>query len=66
MQDVINKIVKLIDYRGKVINKVPRSADVETHNSSNAKIKSMIDYQLTDFESGLANTVKWYQDNLTK
>jgi len=66
MQDVINKIVKLMDYRGKVINKAPRSADVETHNSSNAKIKSMIDYQLTDFESGLANTVKWYQDNLTK
>lgn len=66
MQDVINKIVKLMDYRGKVINKAPRSADVETHNSSNAKIKSMIDYQLTDFKSGLANTVKWYQDNLTK
>lgn len=66
MKDVVNKIVELMDYRGKVINKAPRSADVETHNSSNAKIKLMIDYQLTDFESGLANTVKWYQDNLTK
>jgi len=27
-------------------------------------MKSMIDCQFTSFDSGLAKTIKWYQENL--
>lgn len=64
MRDVIFKIAKLMDYRGDILNKPARGADVECHNASNAKIKRMIDYQLTSFEDGLAKTIAWYQENI--
>ncbi len=64
MKEVIHEIAGLMGYQGKILNKPARNADVETHNASNSKVKSMIDYQLTTFEEGLAKTVKWYQDNL--
>lgn len=64
MKEVIDKIAKLMEYQGEILNKPARDADVEAHNASNAKVKSMIDYQLTTFEQGLATTIKWYQDNL--
>jgi UDP-glucose 4-epimerase len=64
MGEVIHKIAKLMDYDAEILHKPARGADVEAHNASNDKVKSMIDYQLTTFEQGLATTVKWYQDNL--
>lgn len=64
MKEVIHKIAGLMEYQGEILMKPVRGADVEAHNASNAKVKSMIDYQLTTFERGLATTVKWYQDNL--
>ncbi len=64
MQEVISKIVKLMDYKGEVLNRPARGADVECHNASNAKVKSMIDYQLTSFEDGLEKTIQWYQENI--
>lgn len=64
MKDVIYKIVNLMDYKGEVLNKPARGADVECHNASNAKVKSMIDYQLTSFEEGLEKTITWYKENI--
>lgn len=64
MKDVIYKIVNLMDYKGEVFNKRARGADVECHNASNAKVKSMIDYQLTSFEEGLSKTITWYKENI--
>lgn len=64
MKEVIHRIASLMEYNGEILNKPARGADVEAHNASNVKVKSMIDYQLTTFEQGLATTVKWYQDNL--
>ena len=64
MKEVIHKIAGLMEYQGEILMKPARGADVEAHNASNTKVKSMIDYQLTTFERGLATTVKWYQDNL--
>lgn len=64
MRDIINNIVSLMDYKGKVLEKPARDADVECHFASNEKIKSMIDYQLTPFDKGLKKTLKWYQDNI--
>ncbi len=64
MKEVIAKIVKLMDYKGEILNKSARGADVECHNASNIKIKSMIDYQLTSFDDGLVKTIAWYQENI--
>lgn len=64
MKDVIYKIANLMEYKGQILNKPARGADVECHNASNAKVKSMIDYQLTSFEDGLAKTIAWYKENI--
>lgn len=64
IKDVIYKIANFMEYRGEILSKAARSADVECHNASNAKIKSMIDYQLTPFDDGLAKTIAWYKENI--
>lgn len=37
MKDVVSKIVNIMGYKGEVINKPARRADVECHNASNKK-----------------------------
>ncbi|NEW60727.1 NAD-dependent epimerase/dehydratase family protein [Sulfurovum sp. bin170] len=64
MKDVIRDIVDIMEYRGEVLERPTRGADVECHNACNKKIKSMIDYKLTSFEDGLRKTIKWYQENI--
>lgn len=64
MKDVISKITHHMNYNGEISKKPARGADVECHNASNSKVKSMIDYQLTSFDEGLNQTIKWYQENI--
>ena len=64
MKDVICKITSFMNYKGIVIEKEARIADVECHNASNKKIKSMIDYKLTSFDDGLNKTIQWYEENI--
>lgn len=64
MKEVISDIVEMMDYKGEVLSKPARGADVECHNASNEKINSMIDYQLTPFKEGLAKTIAWYRENI--
>jgi len=61
---LINKICKLMNYEGEIISKPRRAADVECHKASNELIKSLISYQLTPFEEGLEETVRWYNENI--
>jgi UDP-glucose 4-epimerase len=64
MRDVIRDIVDIMEYRGEIVQRATRGADVECHNACNKKIKSMIDYKLTSFEDGLRKTIKWYQEKI--
>lgn len=64
MKDVIHKIVDIMGYKGEILQKEARGADVECHNACNKKIKSMIDYNLTSFDEGLDKTIAWYQENI--
>lgn len=64
VQEVIYKVASLMEYEGNILKKPSRNADVECHNASNKKIKSLIDYQLTDFDKGLSETVNWYKRNI--
>ena len=64
MKDLVHKIVGIMDYKGEILQKEARGADVECHNASNEKVKGMIDYQLTSFEEGLEKTITWYKENI--
>jgi UDP-glucose 4-epimerase len=63
IKDLIHKICSIMNYKGEILYKNERLADVKTHNSNNNKMNSMIEHQFTMFEQGLAKTIKWYQDN---
>ena len=61
VKDLLQMILTHYDYQGELIRKEARGADVLAHNASNEKVKSLIDYNLTPFDEGLAKTLDWYQ-----
>lgn len=64
VRDLLDLICKHYGYKGPIDSKPARAADVLCHNASNAKVKTMIDFELTSFETGLAETLEWYRDHL--
>ncbi|WP_374079921.1 dTDP-glucose 4,6-dehydratase [Bdellovibrio bacteriovorus] len=64
IKDLIQQISSLMGYKGEVLHKEARGADVETHNASNQKVKKLILYRLTPFEVGLRQTLDWYKENI--
>jgi UDP-glucose 4-epimerase len=61
IRELIRKICDEMNYSGEIIEKPARISDVLCHNSSNEKIKKMINYAPTSFEEGLRETLTWYQ-----
>jgi UDP-glucose 4-epimerase len=61
IEDLIGRICAGFGYRGEIARGDARPADVLTHNASNAKVRGLIDYQLTPFEEGLRRTLDWYR-----
>ncbi|UUO23057.1 NAD-dependent epimerase/dehydratase family protein [Colwellia sp. M166] len=61
VKDLLQKILTHYNYQGELVKKEARGADVLGHNASNEKVKSLIEYNLTPFDVGLANTLDWYQ-----
>lgn len=59
--DLLKRISAALRYQGETLHKAARPADVQCHNASNAKVKTLIDYSLTPFEVGLAQTLRHYQ-----
>jgi len=64
ISEVIRMVADMMGYHGEIIRKEGRKSDVECHNASNAKIRSLIDYRLTSFETGLRETLEWYRKNI--
>lgn len=64
IKDLIKKIVAIMEYKGEIIKKEARKSDVECHIADNTKIKRLIDYQLTNFDVGLIETIDWYRKNI--
>lgn len=62
IKDVITMVVEGMGYEGEIVRKDARKSDVECHNASNAKVKSMIDFRLTPFDDGLRETLSWYRN----
>ena len=60
MSDLVDRIADHLNYTGEILRKPARHADVLCHNASNQKVKGLIDYSLTPFNVGLAQTLEWY------
>lgn len=60
IREVVERVCRLMDYRGEILYKPERNSDVFCHDASNSKLKSMIDYRITSFEEGLRRTIDWY------
>jgi len=59
--ELIERICAQLDYRGEILRKPARPSDVLCHNASNARVRQMIDYDLTPFDQGLALTLDHYR-----
>jgi UDP-glucose 4-epimerase len=66
IKDLIEKVSKIFNYKGPILYKECRPADVACLNGSSQKIKSMIDFSPTDFDEGLLKTVNWYRKMYNK
>lgn len=64
VEQLINRICDYFGYTGEIPRKGARKSDVLCHNASNARVQGLIDYQLTSFDAGLAQTLAWYRDAL--
>ena len=64
VNDLIPKICVAMNYTGEILRKEERASDVLCHNASNKKIHSLIDFQLTSFDTGLHETLVWYKKNI--
>lgn len=60
ISELVARIARELLFKGEIVRKPPRAADVLCHNASNKKIKSLIDYSLTSFDDGLHETLDWY------
>lgn len=64
ISELVTRISKELGHQGEILRKPARAADVLCHNASNQKVRSLIDYSLTDFDSGLRETLDWYVQRL--
>lgn len=60
VDDVINRIVNKLNYNGDLIKKKERKADVAQHNGDNKKLLELINFQQTNFDDGLEETLKYF------
>jgi UDP-glucose 4-epimerase len=61
VSDLIERIAQEMGYTGPIARKPARPSDVLSHNASNAKVRGLIDYSLTDFGAGLRETLDFYR-----
>jgi UDP-glucose 4-epimerase len=64
IKDLIIRIAEMMHYSGEILRKEARKSDVECHIADNAKIKQLIKYELTEFGTGLQDTLEWYKSKL--
>jgi len=65
VKDIINSIINTLSYRGKIVRKPPRPADVRRHLADVTLARKLIGFEPNiEFEEGLKLTVDWYKNNL--
>nr|WP_298113640.1 NAD-dependent epimerase/dehydratase family protein [uncultured Pseudomonas sp.] len=64
INELIPRICAHYGYTGEILRKPARHSDVLSHNASNEKVKGLIQYSLTPFDKGLADTLEWYTSQI--
>lgn len=59
---LIHMVAEMMGYKGTILYKEARKADVLCHAGSNRKLKSLVDFKLTPFNEGLKATIDWYRN----
>jgi UDP-glucose 4-epimerase len=62
--ELVTRIADMLGYQETIVRKPARQADVLCHNASNHKVRTLIDYSLTDFDAGLRETLDWYVNRI--
>ena len=60
--ELVTRIAALLGFSDEIVRMPARKADVLCHIASNQKVRGLIDYSLTDFETGLRETLDWYAE----
>nr|WP_010651794.1 NAD-dependent epimerase/dehydratase family protein [Oceanobacillus massiliensis] len=61
--NVVKTIVEVMDYKGNVLRKPARIADVLNHRGSDKRLQDLIgSYPKTAFKDGIGHTVDWVRD----
>ncbi|WP_337018441.1 dTDP-glucose 4,6-dehydratase [Oceanobacillus massiliensis] len=61
--NVVKTIVEVMDYKGNVLRKPARIADVLNHRGSDKRLQELIgSYPKTAFKDGIGHTVDWVRD----
>lgn len=60
INELIGILTKITNYKGEIIKRDSRNSDVMSHNASNKKMLSFIDFKPISFEKGLIITRDWY------
>ncbi|WFT73914.1 dTDP-glucose 4,6-dehydratase [Halobacillus naozhouensis] len=67
IEQVVETISDAMKFKGKVLRKSTRKADVNSHRGSASKLQTMVgQYPKTPFKEGIAKTVNWVKDRMTK
>lgn len=64
MAELLSLVCTHMGYTGEILTKPGRKSDVLSHRACSKKIRDMINYTLTPFERGLADTLSWYMANI--
>jgi UDP-glucose 4-epimerase len=62
VQDLVQRITSYYGYHGEIVRRDARPADVLCHNASNAKVRDLINFELTPFDRGMQITLDYYRD----
>jgi UDP-glucose 4-epimerase len=64
--NLISRICHDLGYGGEIRRTDARKADVQSHNASNERLRKLIDYRLTSFDTGLRETLEWYRERIRR
>jgi nucleoside-diphosphate-sugar epimerase len=64
---IINKIVELMEFKGKITYQPKRPGDVRRHVGDINLARRILHYEpKTNFTTGLKFTIDWYRDNFKR
>jgi UDP-glucose 4-epimerase len=63
IKDLVNRVAKLANFKGKIDYEDPRPGDVLRHKGDISLARKLLNYSpKTDYETGLRKTIEWYRE----